>query len=536
MPFVDGETLRARLEREGSLPVADAMRLAHEVADALDHAHARGIVHRDVKPENVLLQDGHALVADFGIALALEEAGGDRLTQTGFALGTARYMAPEQAAGERALDARVDIYALGAVLHEMLAGESPFAAPTRVAVVRRVMQELPPSLVACRPEVPPRVDAAVRRALAKRPNDRFPNVAAFVAALTDPRPMPDVVESGAATRGGEPFAARREVMVRARTVIHVAMAMLVLGMGGGFLVARSSLVQRWTTRAPERASIMQHDGQLATMADVSLAVVDRAGQPIRAIPAQRPWTPRFSPDGRRVAYGAFGAGRQTSDLWITDVDAGTTRRLTDDDADANDPQWSPDGATIAYSANASSGKNVMVRPLAGSSSRALAPHDGTQFPSDWLRDGSALLVTDDRSNGQHDILVQPADGSSAHAYVATGADETAARVSPDGRWVAYTSTSSGRAEVYLDAYPRSRQRVKISFAGGMHPVWRGDGRELYYWRDDALVAVQLAVGVGAVPPARVGESILFRSPYAAELNTMYDVSPDGKRFVIVRRR
>ncbi|MDB4882762.1 MAG: protein kinase, partial [Gemmatimonadetes bacterium] len=122
MPFIEGETLRSRLERDGPLPVAEAVRLAREVADALDYAHVRGIVHRDIKPENVLLQDGHALVADFGIALALEQAGGERITRTGLALGTPQYMAPEQAAGERALDARVDVYALGAVLHEMLAG------------------------------------------------------------------------------------------------------------------------------------------------------------------------------------------------------------------------------------------------------------------------------------------------------------------------------------------------------------------------------------------------------------------------------
>ncbi len=166
MPFVEGETLRSRLAREGPMPLAESIRLAREIADALDHAHVRGIVHRDVKPENVLLQDGHALVADFGIALALEQAGGERITRTGLALGTPQYMAPEQAAGERALDARVDVYALGAVLHEMLAGEPPFAAPTRQAVVRRMMHELPPALATRRPGVAPFVDAAVRRALA----------------------------------------------------------------------------------------------------------------------------------------------------------------------------------------------------------------------------------------------------------------------------------------------------------------------------------------------------------------------------------
>ncbi|MEO7966626.1 MAG: serine/threonine-protein kinase, partial [Gemmatimonadaceae bacterium] len=126
MPAIEGETLRARLTRERHLPIADALRIAREVADALSHAHARGIVHRDVKPENILLQGEHAMVADFGIALAVEHAGGERMTRTGLSPGTPQYMAPEQAMGDRVIDARADVYALGAVTYEMLAGEAPF--------------------------------------------------------------------------------------------------------------------------------------------------------------------------------------------------------------------------------------------------------------------------------------------------------------------------------------------------------------------------------------------------------------------------
>jgi Tol biopolymer transport system component len=238
-----------------------------------------------------------------------------------------------------------------------------------------------------------------------------------------------------------------------------------------------------------------------------------------------------------VAYGAFGAGRHTSDLWVTDLDAGTTRRITDDEADANDPQWSSDGAAIAYSANAPGGKDLMLRTLAGGNARVLASRDGTQFPTDWPRDGSALLVTEDGSSGGHDILVQPADGSAARPYAATPANETAARVSPDGRWVAYTSDESGRGEVYLDSYPRPGRRVTITSGGGVDPVWRGDGRELFYWRDGALVAVQLGAAAGGAPPARGVETVLFRAPYHyVGFNTMYDVSPDGQRFVVVRGR
>src|SRR5215212_918653 len=229
MPFVDGETLRSRLAREGPLPVGESVRLAREIADALDHAHARGIVHRDVKPENVLLQDGHAVVADFGIALALEQAGGERITHTGLALGTPQYMAPEQAAGERALDERVDVYALGAVLHEMLAGEPPFAAETRQAVVRRMMLEQPPSLTTRRADVTPSLDSAVRRALAKRPDERFQSAATFAAALAMPAAdRSDVGDADAATDGAR--RPRHARTVSARAALYAAVAMLVMGL------------------------------------------------------------------------------------------------------------------------------------------------------------------------------------------------------------------------------------------------------------------------------------------------------------------
>src|ERR1044071_982754 len=141
MPFVAGETLRARLPRERPLPVAAPLRITREVADALAAAHAQGIIHRDVKPENVLLQGGHALVADFGIALAVQHAAGQRMTQTGLSLGTPQYMSPEQAMGEKALDARSDIYALGAVTYEMLVGDPPFTGPTVQTIVAKVLTE-----------------------------------------------------------------------------------------------------------------------------------------------------------------------------------------------------------------------------------------------------------------------------------------------------------------------------------------------------------------------------------------------------------
>ena len=187
MPYVRGETLRARLARETQLPVADAIAIATAVADALADAHAAGIVHRDIKPENILLQQSangtHPLVADFGIALAVQQAGGARMTQTGLSLGTPQYMAPEQAMGDKVIDARADIYALGAVLYEMLAGEPPYTGANAQAIVAKLLTEAPRALTVLRPAVPEHVDAAVLMALEKLPADRFANIQSFKAAL-----------------------------------------------------------------------------------------------------------------------------------------------------------------------------------------------------------------------------------------------------------------------------------------------------------------------------------------------------------------
>jgi serine/threonine-protein kinase len=183
MPFVEGESLRDRLSREKQLPVGDAARIATEVAGALDYAHRKGIIHRDIKPENILLHDGRALVADFGIALAASTAGGTRMTETGMSLGTPHYMSPEQAMGERDLDARTDVYALGCVLHEMLVGEPPFTGPTAQAIVAKVMTEGPAPVGTLRKTVPLHVEDAVLTALEKLPADRFASAAEFASAV-----------------------------------------------------------------------------------------------------------------------------------------------------------------------------------------------------------------------------------------------------------------------------------------------------------------------------------------------------------------
>jgi serine/threonine-protein kinase len=188
MPFFDGESLRDRLERDGQLSVADALRLVREIGGALHYAHGQGVIHRDVKPENVLLAHGQAILADFGIARALREAGGDRLTATGVSLGTPAYMSPEQAGGSDAVDARSDQYSLACLLYETLAGEPPFTARSGAQVMAKQVLDPVPPLATLRAGLPAAVVAAITRALAKAPVDRHRDLAEFLAALEAPEP------------------------------------------------------------------------------------------------------------------------------------------------------------------------------------------------------------------------------------------------------------------------------------------------------------------------------------------------------------
>ena len=209
MPFVEGESLRARIERDRQLPLADALHIAREVADALQYAHERNVVHRDIKPENILLGGGHARVADFGIARAISEAGGIRLTERGIAIGTPEYMCPEQWEATDYLDGRADVYALGCVLYEMLAGSPPFSGPTAQAVMKAHLVDTPPALTAKRPGLPAAVASAVMRAIAKSPNDRFASAEAFATAL------PVRTTDGVAPDDDRPPGSRRTLVLSA---------------------------------------------------------------------------------------------------------------------------------------------------------------------------------------------------------------------------------------------------------------------------------------------------------------------------------
>jgi eukaryotic-like serine/threonine-protein kinase len=197
MPFVEGESLRARLLRTEAIPVSEGLRLIREIAYALSYAHSHGVVHRDIKPENILVHGGHAVVADFGIGKALSAATENAsLTQIGIAIGTPAYMSPEQAAGDDSIDGRSDLYSLGCVLYELLTGEPPFTGPSLQAVIAKRFTTTPPEVTRSRPSVPDRMAKAVARLLAREPDDRYGTGAEFVAALR----APTAPSSGSETR------------------------------------------------------------------------------------------------------------------------------------------------------------------------------------------------------------------------------------------------------------------------------------------------------------------------------------------------
>jgi Tol biopolymer transport system component len=398
MPFVHGETLRARLERERQLPIADTLRIAREVADALSHAHAHGIIHRDIKPENILLQDGHALVGDFGIALAVQSAGGARMTQTGLSLGTPQYMSPEQAMGERTIDARSDVYALGAVTYEMLAGDAPFTGGTVQAIVAKVLTERPTRLHTVRDTVPDAVERAVLAALAKLPADRFATPRAFVDAFehtTGDAPRP--------TSGAPP--------VRPSRSPNAALAATALSL----LIAIVCSVGWWHA---------SHRSVAPGPVQFSLTLADG----VHVANGQEPFA--LSPDGRTVvAVTESRDGRLM--LYVRAIDDATAVPLAGTEG-AVQPTFSPDGAWIAFVA----GNQLKKTRTASGAVETLAEVGDTQGLS-W---GSAGLIFV-ANNGR--LAVVPENGGSLRALggsnTASGTSERYPIALPDGKSVLYTS-------------------------------------------------------------------------------------------------
>ncbi len=400
MPYVTGESLRSRLERERQLPIDDALAIARSLASALDYAHRQGIVHRDIKPENILIQDAHPLLADFGIALALTAAAGDRITQTGLSLGTPHYMSPEQAAGERHLDGRTDIYSLGCVAYEMLAGSPPYTGPTAQAVVAAVMTEDPRPLQQLRRTVPMNVAAAIHHALEKVPADRFSTGSQFAAALT---------AAPTYLTGARP--GRR----------WTSAALVALGVGVGLVLGM--VISRKTTAGASGRGTHQWDLVLPESGPIALTGPGPLGVWQSAL--------ALSPDGNVLAYAAPQAG--TTRLLVRRLSGDTTTVLPGTDG-AYYPFFSPDGQWVGFF----SGDELRRVPLSGGPALTMRKVE-RPVGATWMSQDSILLLEGDGFR----MRWVPVSGGDADSAIALATQFGNPDVLPGNRW-AVGQLSSGQ--------------------------------------------------------------------------------------------
>ncbi len=497
MPYVEGETLRVRLERETQLPIDDAVRIAREVADALQYAHERGVVHRDIKPENILLHGGHALVADFGIALAVQQASGQRMTQTGLSVGTPQYMSPEQAMGERELDARSDVYALGCVTYEMLTGEPPFTGPTAQAIVAKVMTERPAPPSTVRDTVADALDQAVLRALAKLPADRFAGAADFAAALTS---------SLAAGRSASPYRAGGTAMGRSWRAPAVA-----LGAGALALVVLAGVMERAEpaeaqTAGPvyESAILLPDSTPLAYIGAGSLGV----GMPALAV----------SPDGGTLVFAGSSGG--TTRLYVRPMDGSAVTLLRETEG-AYAPFFSPDGRSVGFFV----GGTLQRTSLKGGATVALASLV-LPYGAVWLADGRILAVVNEgrrlvalAATGGAPITIGPALLPLHLVFPQPLPGDSAVLASTIDSHLAVMSTISGHIALLGPAGPIPVDSVteRTELFSGTNPRYLASGHLLYYSLDGAVMAMPFdpATHLALAPPVPVLSGVRLESIWGA---------------------
>ena len=355
MPYIQGETIREKLDRETQFGIDEAVRIAREVADALDYAHRHGVIHRDIKPENILLHDGRAMVMDFGIALAVSAAAGGRMTETGLSLGTPHYMSPEQATAEKEITGRSDIYSLASVLYEMLAGQPPHLGGSAQQIIMKIITEPAPPVTQFRKSVPANVAAAVAKALEKLPADRFENAKAFSDALAN------ASFTTTAVAGGVHDAGRGKSGVSMRVYV-VTMAVAV--------VAASGI--GWALRRPAVVS----DEPVVRVA-VDLQPGDRLYPTAGASPTA------ISPQGDRVVYVAQGtAGAR---VMIRRTGEFASRELIS--TVVSQPAFSPDGLWLAYvdgnqikKVSADGGSSLLLAEISNTAIRGLCLDRGRHHP------------------------------------------------------------------------------------------------------------------------------------------------------------
>jgi len=481
MPFVEGESLRDRLTREKLLPIPEAVRLASEVASALDYAHRHGVIHRDIKPENILIHDGQALVADFGIALAVSQAGGTRMTETGLSLGTPHYMSPEQAMGEREITASSDVFALGCVTYEMLTGEPPFTGPSVQAIIAKMMTEKPTPPSSVRDTVPEPVEEAVLTALAKLPADRWKTAAEFAAAVGGQAHG----RTGGRTRG-VPASAPPPVRLSALLVAFTA----ITG------VAAWGWWRAGHAPAPEVIRF-----QLEPSPGTQVAY------PIAGIATYL----ALSPDGRQAVYAASGGGSDWM-LHIRNLDQLTGQALVGTEGGAY-PEFSPDGRWIAFGTPDGSLKKIRAD---GTSLITLCQVSGGGLSGLTWTTSRELVFTREYLAGRGLWRISSDGGTPVQFSQFDTAGGERLQLSPkaadNGRLVFYSSTRASTLDLKIGVISTATGKPTVfPNLPAARVLGLADGRLIYVRIDGALMAAPFDAGsLRAGEPIQILDSIVTR--------------------------
>jgi eukaryotic-like serine/threonine-protein kinase len=502
MPYVEGESLRDRLARQGELPVEETIRILSELLDALSYAHAKGVIHRDIKPDNIMVAGRHALLLDFGVAKALSaSADPSFVTTTGMALGTPSYMAPEQAVGDKEVDHRADIYSVGVVAYELLAGRRPFTGNTPQAVVAAQMTETPVDLRTHRPGVPDGLAHLVMRALERRPADRWQTAGEMLARLEP------FVSTGEGTRRTAP----PDHSKRGTRAAVIATGLLFFALVGGLLLqGREAPELRLGRRAP-------------LTRDPGLEI-----------------EPALSPDGRLVVYAA---GLMPSlELKVRQLDgSGAIALAPGSERPQRWPSWSPDGSRIMFG----SPRGIEIVSALGGTARLVVPHvpdqkadpwgsAGLLMPGGWAPDGKSIAFI------RADTLYRQDLAGGTPRLLAHGRQMHSLAWSPDGRWIACVlGNRQAQQPGFLFANGGPAALGMIPAAGGepvaltedeyynASPVWTPDGHSLLFVSNRAggVDLYQMRLGPDRRPdgePARLTNGL-----HALSLS----LSRDGRRIV-----
>ncbi len=496
MPFIDGETLRQKLDRETQLSIDEAVSIATDIAGALDYAHQQGVIHRDIKPENILIHNGRPMVADFGIALAVSAAAGGRMTETGLSLGTPHYMSPEQATAEKDLTARSDVYSLGSVLYEMLTGEPPHTGGSAQAIIMKIVTEPADTVTKIRKSVPPHVAAATAQSLEKLAADRFDSAAKFAAALTNPSfTVPTTQAAVAAAPTSDPW---KRVAIAAAGVAVVAVLIAALG---------------WT-RAPAASPTTRLDLSLGSM------VFSGVGEDIAVSPDGSMFAVSGTLDGETAI---FLRRREEADF---NKVPGTENGLR--------PSFSPDNEWIVFRDNA---EGTLVRvAVAGGGLLTLMDDDAINpWNPHWGEDGTIVF------SGPTGIHVIPAEGGPPRPVPSVGGRRP--YVLPDGSGL--LGAGAGTIQIHDFASDSTWEIL----ADGRHPTYVESGHILYVPASGGLFAVPFDLDRREVTgtPQRVLDrvaSAISRRGYAVSRNgtlVHHEGEPAGgtggaqRRFVIIDR-